>query len=177
MALRRGKEASQIVFSGQVRHVSLNINIVFIDQTEWIFQWPNTPWSPLNFCGHSLSGSTISILGFGRIGQRALSLLLPFGISRALYATSKLGQKSTTDYYNLLDGKNAQRVPVEPAKDINHLAEEADILIVLASYTENTHHIINEDLLKRMKRTAVIVNTARGSVFDIWISACILTRS
>jgi glyoxylate/hydroxypyruvate reductase len=119
----------------------------------------------LAFCGHGVSGSTVSILGFGRIAQRALSLLLPFGVSRALYATSKPGQRSTTDYYNLLDGKNAQGVPVEPARDLNHLVEEADILILLASYNESTHHIVNEDVLKRMKKTAVIVNAGRGSGF------------
>jgi glyoxylate/hydroxypyruvate reductase len=106
----------------------------------------------------------VSILGFGRIAQRALSLLIPFGVRRALYATSKPGQRASSDYFNLLDGKNPLGVPVEPAKNLDELFAEADILIVLASYNPSTHHIVNEDNLKKMKKTAVVVNAGRGSV-------------
>ena len=46
------------------------------------------------------------------------------------------------------------------------MAAEADVLIVLANLSPSTHHIVNADVLKRMKKTATVVNVARGPLID-----------
>jgi glyoxylate/hydroxypyruvate reductase len=50
--------------------------------------------------------------------------------------------------------------------DMDELARESDVLVVLAPGGSNTYHIINEDFLRKMKNTAILVNTSRGSLVD-----------
>jgi len=50
--------------------------------------------------------------------------------------------------------------------DLTTLAKESDVLFVLAPGGAETRHIVNEELLREMKRTSVLVNTSRGSLVD-----------
>ena len=50
--------------------------------------------------------------------------------------------------------------------DLTTLARESDVLFVLAPGGAETRHIVNEGLLREMKRTSVLVNTSRGSLVD-----------
>ena len=50
--------------------------------------------------------------------------------------------------------------------DLTTLAKESDVLFVLAPGGAETKHIVNEELLREMKRTSVLVNTSRGSLVD-----------
>lgn len=50
--------------------------------------------------------------------------------------------------------------------DLKTLARESDVLFVLAPGGAETKHIVNEGLLREMKRTSVLVNTSRGSLVD-----------
>lgn len=46
------------------------------------------------------------------------------------------------------------------------LAKESDVLFVLTPGGTETRHLINEEFLRKMKKTSVLVNTSRGSVID-----------
>jgi glyoxylate/hydroxypyruvate reductase len=50
--------------------------------------------------------------------------------------------------------------------DLDELARSSDVLFVLAPGGEATRHVMNEDLLKKMKRNAILVNTSRGTLVD-----------
>ena len=50
--------------------------------------------------------------------------------------------------------------------DLKTLARESDVLFVLAPGGIETRHIVDEKLLREMKRTSVLVNTSRGSLVD-----------
>ena len=50
--------------------------------------------------------------------------------------------------------------------DLPELARESDVVFVLAPGGPATHHIVDEVFLRSMKRTAVLVNTARGTLVD-----------
>jgi glyoxylate/hydroxypyruvate reductase len=50
--------------------------------------------------------------------------------------------------------------------DIDELSRESDVLFVLAPGGSDTHHIVNEALLKKMKRTSILVNASRGTLVD-----------
>lgn len=126
-------------------------------------QWPQMPWSPLLMTGPQIRGSTIGFLGFGRIAQATLKRLLPFGIKRAIYLTSKPGQPAKEDHYGLIKEK---AVPIEPAKGLDELASESDVVIVGCALTSSTKHIVNADLFSKMKKLAVVINIARGPVVD-----------
>lgn len=123
--------------------------------------WPKMPWSPLLLCGPQITKSTVGFLGFGRIAQATLARLLPFQISQALYLGSKPGQPAKEDFYGLV---KEQRIPIQPAKNAEELARKSDILIIGCALTPETKHLVNEHFLGLMKKTAVVVNIARGYV-------------
>lgn len=142
MAQRRGGEAMAKVIKGE---------------------WPQMPWHPLLMTGPQIRGATVGFLGFGRISQASLQRLLPFGIKRAIYLTSKPGQPVKEDHFNLI--KNAN-IPIEPAQSADQLASESDVVIVGCALTSSTKHLVSTDFFKKMKKLAVIVNIARGPVID-----------
>jgi len=49
---------------------------------------------------------------------------------------------------------------------LDELAKESDVLFVLTPGGTETRHLINEEFLRKMKKTSVLVNTSRGSVVD-----------
>ncbi|KAF2473729.1 uncharacterized protein BDR25DRAFT_256568 [Lindgomyces ingoldianus] len=142
MAQRRGGEAMAKVLTGQ---------------------WPQMPWSPLLMTGPQIRGSTVGFLGFGRIAQATLKRLLPFGIGKAIYLTSKPGQPVQDDHYRVVrDGS----IPISPVLDWKELAKESDVVIVGCALTPSTKHLVNAEFFHQMKKLAVIVNIARGPVID-----------
>ncbi len=116
-------------------------------QTPWI-------WGPLMMQGQDIWGSTLGIVGFGRIGQ----------------AVARRGAKGFNQriiYYDV------RRAPEEVEKELgaeyrefDQLLEEADYISVHVALTPETRHLFSTDQFKRMKNTSVIVNTARGPVVD-----------
>ncbi|KAF2129228.1 glyoxylate/hydroxypyruvate reductase-like protein [Dothidotthia symphoricarpi CBS 119687] len=125
--------------------------------------WPQMAWHPLLMTGPQIRGTTVGFLGFGRIAQASLHRLLPFGIKRVLYLTSKPGQPVKEDHFGLLKDPS---IPIEPATSADQLASESDIVIVGCALTPSTKHIISTDFFSKMKKLAVIVNIARGPVID-----------
>ncbi|KAM5532159.1 hypothetical protein V8D89_014184 [Ganoderma adspersum] len=156
MAGRNAKETTEIVQSGQ---------------------WPNFVWSPFSFCGPQLSAittdpsapasapamRTAGFIGFGRIGQATLARLVPFGFERCLYTGN-----ARTPPDAAADAALAAKFGVREVRrvELTELARESDALFVLAPGGPATHHIVDETFLRGMKRTAVLVNTARGTLVD-----------
>lgn len=110
----------------------------------------------------------MGFLGFGRIARATLNRLVGFGISRCVY-TTRIGSLPKRDLEDSLTEKYRS---VNPAfegvrhVDLKTLARESDVLFVLAPGGAETKHIVNEGLLREMKRTSVLVNTSRGSLVD-----------
>ena len=132
-------------------------------------QWPTINWSPFGFCGPQLSSSWVSprrtagFIGFGRIAQATLTRLLPFGYTTCLYATradAVPDPESDAALARKLGIANLRRAPLE------EIARESDVVFVLAPGGPATHHVVDEAFLKQMKRSAVLVNTARGTLVD-----------
>ncbi|KAF3044065.1 hypothetical protein E8E12_008703 [Didymella heteroderae] len=125
-------------------------------------QWPQMPWHPLLMAGPQIRGATVGFLGFGRISQATLKRLIAFGIERAIYITSMPGKPARNDHYGLL----GRATPVNVVRDLDQLASESDVLIVGCALTPQTKHLIDANFFGKMKRTAVVVNIARGPVID-----------
>jgi len=105
----------------------------------------------------------VGFIGFGRISQATVGRLVPFGITDCLY-TSNPENKPDVDRDNALRQKfglqTLRRV------DLDELARESDVVFVLAPGGPSTYHIVNEAFLKKMKKTSILVNVARGSLVD-----------
>lgn len=111
-------------------------------------------WAPMYMCGPAIKGSTIGIIGFGRISQEVVKRLMPFKPKQIIYANrSNSREKEAREL-------GAKRVNVE------QLLSTSDVVIILCSLTPETTHLINAKALSSMKKTAVLINCARGSVVD-----------
>jgi len=109
-----------------------------------------TGWHPEQLLGLELRGRTLGLLGAGRIGQAVGRRAAPFGL-RIVYT-------ARTPKPDLERETEARRV------DTNQLLAESDIVSIHMPSTPETKGMINGETLGRMKRGAILINTARGDV-------------
>jgi D-3-phosphoglycerate dehydrogenase len=111
-------------------------------------------WDAAGVCAPlpSFQKSAVGFVGFGRIGRQVHERLKPFGFA-ALVADPFA---SPTE----IAARGA--IPME----IDTLFMQADIITLHAPLTAETRHVVNAVRLASMKRTAVLVNTARGALVD-----------
>jgi D-3-phosphoglycerate dehydrogenase len=102
--------------------------------------------------GTYLKGKTIAILGFGRIGSTVAKLMKPWGVRVISFDPYVQSEK-----LELLD--------VEPV-DFDALLKESDFLSIHSVLTDETRHMIDERALRKMKKTAYVINTARGPIIE-----------
>lgn len=96
-----------------------------------------------------LEGKTWGIVGMGTIGHKVASLAEAFGCRVIFYSAS--GNSTCTEY---------QRV------DFDTLLAESDILSLHCPLSDRTRKLIDKEALAKMKKTAVLINVARGPVVD-----------
>jgi D-3-phosphoglycerate dehydrogenase len=96
--------------------------------------------------------STVGILGFGSIGPALADLLR--GLDCRIVAYDPFPKEE------LMQQKGVELVGLE------ELFEISDVVSLHLPYNTETHHLVNKQMLSRMKPSAVIVNTARGNIID-----------
>ena len=104
---------------------------------------------------HSLYGKTLGILGMGRIGQALARRAAASGM-RIIYHNR---HELTTERVNELKNEGVQAQYV----DFQTLLQDSDFLSLNLPYTPEVHHIIGKPELGMMKRSAYLINTARGA--------------
>ena len=111
---------------------------------------------------HSLYGKTLGILGMGRIGQALARRAVASGMRIIYHNRNKL---SAISYQSSVDW---QREVIEKAQyvDFQTLLQDSDYLSLNLPYTPEVHHIIGKPELGMMKRSAFLINTARGAHVD-----------
>lgn len=111
-------------------------------------QWEG--WHPTQLLGLHLSGKTVGVVGMGRIGQ-AIARRCHFGFGmEVLYANRS---------------EKAVDFPATQAP-LSEVAARADVLVVATPGGDDTHHLINADVLAAMQPHAILVNIARGNIVD-----------
>ena len=109
-------------------------------------------WDRKRFEGTELRGKTIGIVGLGRIGGHVAQVARAFGM-----------QVIAHDPYLPRERAAELQVKLLP---LEQLLRQADVVTLHVAHTEQTHHLINAERLNLMKRTAVLINTARGELVD-----------
>ena len=102
--------------------------------------------------GFQLSGKTVGIIGCGFIGKELVRLLKPFGCK--ILVNDIINQD---EYYN-------QEGLIEVSKE--ELYRESDIVTIHTPHNEITDNMVTLDILKSMKKSAYILNTARGGIIN-----------
>ena len=98
-----------------------------------------------------LFGSTVGIIGFGRIGKQVAKRLIGFG--------------TKTIYTDLLEMSPEIEAELKVTRvDIDTLLAESDFVSLHVPLTELTHHLIDEVALNKMKADGTLINCARGPV-------------
>ncbi|KRA70518.1 D-glycerate dehydrogenase [Caulobacter sp. Root656] len=110
-------------------------------------QW--TGWRPTHLLGRSMAGKTLGLVGYGRIARAtARRARAALGMEIAYYSRRRAVDEDGATYRETLES----------------LAATADVLSLHTPGGPETHHLVDAALLARMKPTAILINTARGSV-------------
>ncbi len=123
----------------------------FVREGEW--ESRGTGWHPLMLLGRELKGKTLGIIGMGRIGRAVARRALGFGMKIIYYDVNRLPDELEKEL-------QATYVALE------ELLSRSDFVSIHAPLTKSTYHLIGERELRLMKKTAYLVNTARGAIID-----------
>ncbi|KAL0822010.1 hypothetical protein ABMA28_005390 [Loxostege sticticalis] len=109
-------------------------------------------WAPTWMTGPGLAGSTVGIVGFGRIGQAVARRVKAFNTARILY-------------FNRSERPEAKEIGAEKVS-FDELLGQSDFVICCAALVPETKEVFNKTAFEKMKNTAVFVNTSRGGTVD-----------
>ena len=111
-----------------------------------------TTWHPSFLLGHDVGGATLGIVGLGQTGRAVARRARGFDM-RVLYQSRTRDETAEREL-------GCTHVPFE------ELLAQSDLVTVHVPLTPDTRHMFNEAAFRRMKPSAVFVNTSRGAVVD-----------
>ena len=109
-------------------------------------------WHPLHFLGQDIHSATIGIIGMGRIGYEVAKRAQGFGMKILYYDTNR-----RKDLEEKIDIKFV---------DLDTVLTDSDYVSLHTVLSDETFHLIGENEFKKMKKTSILVNAARGPVVD-----------
>jgi glyoxylate reductase len=110
-------------------------------------------WAPEMMLGQDVHGKVLGVVGFGRIGQAMARRASGFGM-RVVY------------YDVIRPPEDVARELRAEYRDFDDLLADADFISIHVALTPETRHQFGADQFRKMKPTAVLVNTSRGPVVD-----------
>ena len=112
-------------------------------------------WRPTHLLGTRVTGATLGLVGFGRIGQAV-----------ARRAAAGFGMRVLCHGRRAVDPDVARACGATPVDTLDTLLSASDFVSLHCPATPGTRHLIGARELARMQPTAFLVNTARGDVVD-----------
>lgn len=110
-------------------------------------------WAPMLMLGNDVYNKTLGIIGFGRIGRAVAQRAKGFHMKIIYYEPVRLShdieKKYSAEYESFDD-----------------LLKESDFITIHTPLVASTHHLISEKEFSLMKKTAYLINAARGSIVD-----------
>ena len=104
-------------------------------------------WGTMRNLGFGLEGKTLGIIGMGNIGKSVARKAEAFGM-------------------NIIYHNQHSEVPGYRKTDLPTLLQQSDFITLHTPLTPETRHLIGKQELAQMKKTAILINTARGAVID-----------
>ena len=114
--------------------------------------------------GHDLAGKQLGVVGMGRIGRAVARRAQVFGMRVACFSPRASGQVAISNIEGDSD-RNGGGFEVE-SMPLDRLLSTSDVVSLHCPLTQETRHLINQTALARMKRSAYLINAARGPVVD-----------
>jgi glyoxylate reductase len=109
-------------------------------------------WSPFLLAGHDVHHKTIGICGMGKIGEAVARRAKGFGMEIL--------------YHNRTRKQEAENEIGAKYCSFDSLIAQSDYVVAMAPLTNETRHMFNAEVFKKMKSSAIFINTSRGAVAD-----------
>jgi len=110
-------------------------------------------WSPKFMLGSDLAGRKLGILGMGRIGRAVAKRALGFGMKILYHSRTRLSRMEERSFRANF-------------RSFDKLLKESDFVSIHVPLTKETYRLINANTIAKMKRSAFLINTARGPIVD-----------
>ena len=110
-------------------------------------------FGPDEFLGTDLYGKTLGVFGMGRIGKAVVKRARGFEMNVIYHNRTRLSRKEE------------KRLGVQYC-GLEQLFRKSDVISIHAPHTKETNEIVNLKLFKKMKKTAFLINTARGKIIN-----------
>lgn len=112
-------------------------------------EWQKSPaFTLLKYPTFELRGKTIGIIGFGSIGRNVACIAKAFDMNVMVYDVIEIKDPEYINY------------------PLDEVLEQADVITLHCPLTPQTENIIDAKALKKMKKTSILINTARGGIVD-----------
>jgi glyoxylate reductase len=110
-------------------------------------------WAPEMMLGQDVHGKVLGVVGFGRIGQAMARRAAGFGMRVVYHDVIRPPEQVARELH-------------AEYRDFDDLLAEADLITIHVALTPETRHLFGAEQFRKMKPTAVLVNTSRGPVID-----------
>jgi D-3-phosphoglycerate dehydrogenase len=107
-------------------------------------------WEKTKFNGNEMAGKTVGFIGFGRIGQIVAKRLAGFDV-KVLFSDP---------FVKTCDLSYAKLAPME------EVFKNSDVISIHTPLLDSTKNLVNSQYLKLMKKTAILINAARGGIVN-----------
>jgi len=131
-------------------------NLIDLHNYVWNSKWlPEDKWDLDKSLSSVIDNKVLGIIGLGEIGTEVVKRLYPWGLRIIYYDKNRC--HNAEELYPKLEWYD----------DPQEIFRKADIISLHIPLNKSTEKIINKDLLKLMKKDALLINTARGGIVDI----------
>ena len=110
-------------------------------------------FGPHDYVGLDLQEKTLGVLGMGRIGQAVVKRAKGFGLNIIYHTRTRLSKTQE------------KRLGIRHVS-FEYMIKNSDILSIHTPYKKETHHLMNLKVFRKMKKTAILINTARGKIIN-----------
>ena len=110
-------------------------------------------WAKKQLKGNELGGKTLGLIGCGNIGKLTGRFAQAFGMN-------------VIGYDPFISKEDMKKDGIEKIDELAELMGKADFISLHLPHTSKTHHIVNEEMISKMKPTAYLINCARGGTVD-----------
>jgi D-3-phosphoglycerate dehydrogenase len=128
--------------------LSLSRNIAIADST-----MKKGEWAKKQLKGSELNGKTLGLIGTGNIGKLTGKLAQCFGMG-------------IIGYDPFISEEDMAKDGIKKVEDLGDLMSKSDFISLHLPHIPQTHHIVNKDMISKMKPTAYIINCSRGGTVD-----------
>ena len=128
--------------------LSLSRHLIKADTT-----MKNGEWAKKQLKGNELYGKTLGIIGCGNIGKLTGKYSQAFNIS-------------VIGYDPFISKEDMKKDEIKKIEDLGELMKSSDFISLHLPHIPKTHHIVNKEMISKMKPTAYIINCSRGGTVD-----------